>query len=155
MGLLLSMMKSYFATGRCVIIVYGFYVLKGLIQLRKKSIFEFSVINKIRYWPSMVPGKNVEDHFGEVKVGETDAIQVTVDDIIYNLWGMKELNYVMKIMATGGHLFLNDTCNETMKIWKENGEEVVKKFKYKQQFYWHFCYHHAVDNYNIPSHALT
>ena len=48
MGLLLCMMKRYFSTGRYVILDSGFYVLKGLIQLRKKGIFSFVVINKRR-----------------------------------------------------------------------------------------------------------
>ena len=30
----------------------------------------------------MVPGKDMEDHFREVEVGDTDAIQVTVDGVI-------------------------------------------------------------------------
>ena len=38
MGLLLHMMKSYFATGRYVILDSGFCVLKGLIDLRKNGI---------------------------------------------------------------------------------------------------------------------
>ena len=37
----------------------------------------------------MVPGKDMENNFGGVGVGETDAIQGTVDDVIYNLGGMK------------------------------------------------------------------
>ena len=51
----------------------------------------------------------MEDHFREVEVGETDAIQGTVDNVIYNLWGMKEPNYVMRMMATGGQLLVDDT----------------------------------------------
>ena len=54
-------------------------------------------------------------------VGETNTIQVTVDDFIYNLWGMKEPNYVMRMMATGGHILKDDTSKETVRIWKENG----------------------------------
>ena len=56
MSLLLRMTKSYFTTGRYVIIDSGFCVLKGLIKLRKKGIFSCAVIKKRRYWPSMVPG---------------------------------------------------------------------------------------------------
>ena len=56
-GLFLCIMKGYFATGRYVIIDSSFCVLKGLIQLRKKVVFACAVIKKIRYWPSMVPGK--------------------------------------------------------------------------------------------------
>ena len=61
------------------------------------------VISRRRYWYSMVPGKYMEDHFGEVKVGETDAIQGKFDGVIYNLWGTKESNYVMRIIDTDGH----------------------------------------------------
>ena len=67
-------MKRYFSTGRYVIIDSGLCVLKGLIQLSKKVIFACYVINKRRYWPYMVPGKEIEDHFGELEVGEKDAI---------------------------------------------------------------------------------
>ena len=88
-GLLLCMMKSYFATGRYVILDYIFCVLKGLIWLRKKGVFACAVIKKRIYWPTMVPNKDMEDRFWEVEVGETDAIQETVDGVIYNLWGMK------------------------------------------------------------------
>ena len=58
-------------------------------------------------------------------MGETDAILGTVDDIIYNLLEMKEPNYMMSMMATGGHILVDDTCNETVIKWKENGEDVV------------------------------
>ena len=53
---------------------------------------------------------------------------------------MKEPNYIMRIMATDGRLLADQTCKETVRIWKENGEYVLKKFKYKLKFDWHFCY---------------
>ena len=34
-------------------------------------------------------------------MGGTDSIQGTVDDVIYNLWGMKDPTYVMRMMDTG------------------------------------------------------
>ena len=75
---------------------------------------------------------------GWVGVGEIDAIQLTVDYVIYNLWGMKEPNYVIRVMETGGRPLLDETCKETVRRWKENGEDVVKKFKYKLPFDWNF-----------------
>ena len=57
----------------------------------------------------MVQDKEMEDHFGEVVVGETDDIQGTVDDVIYDLSGMKEHNYVMRMIATGARLLVDDT----------------------------------------------
>ena len=87
-------------------------------------------------------------------MGDTDAIQGTVDGVIYNLWEMKEPNYVTSMMATGGRILADDTFKETMRRWKENGEDVVKKFKYKLPFGWNFCYRHAVDDQKNLSHAL-
>ena len=89
MVLLLRMIKGYFSTGRYVIIYSDLYVLKGLIQLRKKGIFACDVIKKRRYCLYMVPGKYMEDHFGGVELGNIYFIQGTVDDFVYNLWGMK------------------------------------------------------------------
>ena len=57
------MMKSYFATGRYVILYYGFCFFKGLIQFVKKGVFACTGIKKRRYWHAMVPGKEMEDRF--------------------------------------------------------------------------------------------
>ena len=57
-------------------------------------MFACAVIKKRRYWPSMM-----EDHFGKLEVGETDAIQGIVYGDIYNLWGTKDPIYVMSMMA--------------------------------------------------------
>ena len=41
-----------------------------------------------------------------------------------------------------------------MRRQKENGKDVVKKFKYKLKFDWKFCYRHVVDDHNNLRHAL-
>ena len=96
----------------------------------------------------------MEDHFWEVEVGETHAIQVTVDDVIYNLLVMKEPTYVMMMMATGGGLLADETCKESVRRWKENVEDMVKKFNYKLPFDCYFRYRHTVDYHNNLSHSL-
>ena len=83
-GLFLRTMKSYFSTGRYVILDSGFCVLKGLVQLRKKGVFVYDFIKKRIYWPEMVLCEDTEDHFQEVEAGETDAIHGTVDVFIHN-----------------------------------------------------------------------
>ena len=57
-------------------------------------------------------------------------------------------------MAAGGRLFTDDTCKEIVRRCKENGEDVVKKFKHKLPFDWHIRYRHAVDDHNNLGHAL-
>ena len=53
-------------------------------------------------------------------MGETDSIQEKADDVIYNLRGMEEPNYVMRMMATFGRLLADGTCKETVRRWKES-----------------------------------
>ena len=70
----------------------------------------------------------MDDHFGEVEVGEINAIQRAFDDGIYNLWGIKEPNYGTNIMDTSVHLLVDDTCKETVRKMEVKrrirGEEV-------------------------------
>ena len=42
-------------------------------------------------------------------MGDINYIQRKFDAVIYNLWGMKETNYVMKIMDTSGRLLADNT----------------------------------------------
>ena len=60
----------------------------------------------------------MKDHFLEMEVGETYAIQGKVDDVIYNLWGTKEPTYVLRMIATGGRLLADDTRKENVRRWK-------------------------------------
>ena len=88
-----------------------------------------------------------------VNVGDTAAISGTLDEVKYNLWCMKEPDYVMTIMATGGRLMSDDSCKSTIRRWVEDGLERVKEFAYALPFDWHF-YRHAVDDHNNLRHAL-
>lgn len=153
-GLLLRMLKSYFATGKYVVLDSGFCVLKGIVELRKRGLFSCALIKKRRYWPTLVPGDTMQQYFEEMDVGDTDAVSGTLDGIPYNLWGMKEPDYVMRMMATGGALLADDTCKEATRTWKEGGVEKSKKFNYTKPIDWHFKFRHAVDDHNNLRHAL-
>ena len=49
-----------------------------------------------------------------VQVGDCVAITGMVDGIWYNLWGMKEPDYMIKMMVCGGNLQSFDSCRETV-----------------------------------------
>ncbi len=101
-----------------------------------------------------MPGNEIDSHLNDIEVGETEAIQGSLDGIIYNLWMMKEPDYIMKMMATGGNLIADQTCCSTNRCWMTGGEENVKEFWYKLPFDYHFHYCHAVDNHNNLCHVL-
>ena len=50
--------------------------------MRNKGFFACAVISKRVYWTSVVPGKEMEDHSGDMDLGETYFIQGTVDDVV-------------------------------------------------------------------------
>jgi hypothetical protein len=89
-----------------------------------------------------------------VNVGDNHAITGTKDGVVYNLWGMKEPYYVMRMMSLGGSLVAYDTCKDVVHKWMEGGIEVVRQFKYACPFDWHFRYRHVVDDHNNLCHGL-
>jgi len=153
-GLLMRMLKCYFATDRYVILDSGFCVLKALVELKKVGMFACAVIKKRRYWPAMVPSNAMMEAFNKVQIGDSRAISGVLDGVKYFLWGLKEPNYVMKMMATGGPLILNDSCKMQRRTWTEAGLNIVKSFQFLLLYDWHYKYHHAVDNHNNLRHSL-
>ena len=153
-GLLLRMLRGYFGTGKYVILDSGFCVLNALTELKKMGVFACALIKKRRYWPALVPGDAMDQHIGQLNVGESAAISGTHNGVPYNIWGMKEPDYVMKLMATGGQLLSDNTCKETKRTWKVNGVERTTTFKYPFPVDWHFKYRHAIDDHNNLRHAL-
>jgi hypothetical protein len=82
------------------------------------------------------------------------VISGTMDGIPYNLWAMKEPDYIMKMLACGGMLQALDSCKETVRHWMEDGVKVVQRFWYMCPFDWHFRYRHAVDDHNNLRHVM-
>ncbi len=67
---------------------------------------------------------------------------------------MKDLDYVMKIMASGGALISDNNCKKVTRKWSEqNGTARQAQFTYMKPFDWHFCYCHIVDDHNNSCHA--
>jgi hypothetical protein len=89
-----------------------------------------------------------------VNVGDVDAILGTQDGIPYFLWGMKEPNYVMQMMAMGRPLSPDDSCKVTSRTWKCGNEGILTTFQYSRPFDWYFRYWHAVDKHNYLQYAL-
>ena len=46
-----------------------------------------------------VPGYEIDSHLKDIEVGETEAIQGSIEGITYNIWMMKEPDYIMKMMV--------------------------------------------------------
>jgi hypothetical protein len=89
-----------------------------------------------------------------VQVGDFNAFMGMLDGIDYNIWAMKEPNYVMKMMSCSGPLQSDENCKEAKRTWIEDGVEVARRFCYPCPVDWHFKFRHAVDDHNNLRHTL-
>ena len=131
-------------------------MLKAICDLQKVGVYSCALIKKWKYWPKFVPGEAMQSFFDVdgVNVRDCHAIQGEMEGTTYNLWGMKEPDYVMWMMATGGLLDANESCRMASHHWNNGGVEVSWTFQYTCPFDWHFWYRHAVEDHNNLRHGL-
>ena len=101
-GLLLHLLVPTFHLDFVVILDSSFFVLKGIIELRKKGVFASVLIKKQQYWPRYIRGDEIKAHFAHKEVGDTDSWAGKLDDVPFHLYSMKEPDYVMSLMSTYG-----------------------------------------------------
>ena len=62
------------------------------------------------------------DHFKDKEIVECDSLQGTLDGVPYDLFCMKEPDYVMKIMSTYGGLTEKEDQRDSHRAHIVNGE---------------------------------
>ncbi len=62
---------------------------------------------------------------------------------------MKEPDYAMKIMSTGGALIADENCKKVAMKWTDPGGATMQaNFQYMKPVDYHFHYHHIVDDHD-------
>ena len=154
-GLLMSMCKNLYSTGKVVILDSGFCVLQGIIELRKKGVFAGALIKKRKYWPKYIDGDAIDKHFVDKEVGETDSRAGVLDGVPFDIFCLKEPEYVMKIMATYSGLTELDKQKESVRKYVGlDGSNKTSRFKYCEPFANHYIYRHSVDDHNNNRHGV-
>ena len=51
----------------------GFFVAKGIVELEARGMYGGLLINKRQYWPSNIPGNDIDKHFEGKEVGAVDC----------------------------------------------------------------------------------
>ena len=124
----------------------GFCVLKAIVELCKKGVFASALIKKRCYWLKYIHGKAIKEHFAEKEIVPTDSWAGKMDDVPFNVFSMKESDYVMSLMSTYG---TNEWCGqEVCHDWKENGIRKSTTFQYPEVVDNNFKYRHYVDDHN-------
>lgn len=151
-GLMVRMTKSIWHTGKYVVMDSGFCVLQGLLEMLKKGVFGHAQIKKRRYWPKWIKGDEVNEHFENKEVGQSDAKNITWEGKQMRLFALKEPDYVTMIMSTYGSLREIEQA-KTRRDYKDgNGQPVRKEFYYPEPFYNHYKKRGFVDTHNSRRH---
>lgn len=149
-GLLLRLTRPIWNTGKVVILDSGFCVLKGLIELKKKGVFASALIKKRRFWPKGIDGNRIINHFDNLAVGTTDRLPGNYENVKFDVFAMKEPDYVMMIMSTYGALTEHSDQKFSYRGSVATGD--ATKFKYKEVVANHYKYRGAVDEHNSKRH---
>ena len=82
-------------TGKVVIPDSGFCVLLAVLVLKKMAVFSAALTKKIRYWPRYVKGEEINTHFEDAPVGDSQILPCKLNGVKFDLFWFKYPNYVM------------------------------------------------------------
>ena len=83
----------------------GFCVTAGILALHDHGFFGQALIKKRgRFWPVHVPGDQIDRHFEDMAIGDTDSLSQVIDGKNCYIHCTKDDGYVTKIMSTHGTL---------------------------------------------------
>ncbi len=93
-ALLMRILRPYFYTGR-------YLYVEGDLQPAEGGSVQLCSHKKMEVLAEGVPGEAMQSFFeiDRVDVGDCHAFQGVMEGKTYNLWGMKEPDYVMRMMA--------------------------------------------------------
>ena len=92
------MIKPIWGSSRVVLLDSGFCVLKGIVALRKKSVFATALVKKHWYWSKYVKNEAIKENFSSKDVGTVAAMKGELDSVKVELHCLKEPNYTMTLM---------------------------------------------------------
>ena len=149
-GLLLRLCKGIFGTGKVVILDSGFCVLKAIIELKKMGVFASAMIKKRRYWPKNIAGEEIKEYMSTKAVGTCERLPGIHEGQQFDVYALKEPDYVLMMMSTYGSLIIKDGQRDSIRLDKDR--QPITTFKYTEVVANHFTYRGAVDEHNNKRH---
>ena len=84
-----------------------------------------ALIKKRRFWPKYIDGDAINLHFKDKDIGKSDSLPGKMHDIPFYILGMKEPDYVMKLMSTYGTNELQ-TDHQTQRIYVDSEKKLLQ-----------------------------
>lgn len=151
-GLLMRLTRPIWTTGKVIVLDSGFCVLRAIIEIFKVGVFASALIKKRKYWPKDVPGEDIKRYFDDKPIGVTNRLPgITSDNVKFDIFAMKEKEYVSMFMSTYGALVENEGQKLAYREAETPGQPPIT-FKYKEVHANHNKYKGAVDEHNNKRH---
>ena len=147
-SLLVRRTEGIFDTGRVVILDSGFCVLEVLLILKKHGVFASALVKQRRYWTTHIKGDEIKTKLENIEVGTTKRLPGELAGVKFDLFFLKEPDYIMILMSTYGSL----SCNVNQRDGVHIVNEIPKIFKYNVVVGNHYKYRDAVDAHNAKQH---
>ena len=147
-SLLVRLNEGIFDTGRVVILDSGFCVLEVLLILKKHGVFASALVKQRRYWTTHIKGDEIKTKLENIEVGTTKRLPGELAGVKFDLFFLKEPDYIMILMSTYGSL----SCNVNQRDGVHIVNEIPKIFKYNVVVGNHYKYRDAVDAHNAKQH---
>ena len=136
--------EPIFDTGKIIILDSGFCVLESVISLKRRGY-----LRQRWYWPKYVDINTIKQCFKNVSVGVTRRLPGELRGEKFDLFCLKEPDYVMILMSTYGSLNANTNQRDSIR-YDKNNQPVV--FKYNNVVGNHFEYQDSVDQHIAKRH---
>ena len=86
------------------------------------------------------------------EIGDCKQCPGILDGQPFDIYALKEPDYVLMMMSTYGSLIVQDAQRDSGRVNKEGAMKRLKRFKYTEVIVNHFQYRGAVDGHNAKQH---
>ena len=95
------MCRPTFVSGKDVVLDIGFYVTKGITELKAKGVYAEALIKKRGWWLKGILGELIETYFENNKVDDVGMIEaITEYNKLFKIFFIKNPDCVIKIMVS-------------------------------------------------------
>ena len=78
------------------------FLLKTIIELKKRVILSSELIKKRRYWTRYIKGNYIKEHFERNVPGDFVYLKGEMEDVDFYLIGLKDMDYVLLLITAYG-----------------------------------------------------
>ena len=85
-GLMLQPARELWSNGKEVIVYIGFYVLKGILYMRKRGVYGSALIKQRCFWPREDHGDGIDEYFSTENIGDMGCLRGEWDETEFNIF---------------------------------------------------------------------